>query len=115
MESLCQRLGPHAQVRGLADLDVEDTPQYNSFENKLQNDETFPILDKEAEVNPEWADQNLNTEILLPRGDNWPEAEWYQKHDADGNSIGKSNQNPIFEYSPLQGGISQVRNYRVGS
>ena len=51
-ESLHQRLDPHAEVRDLVKLGVEDTPQYNPYENELQNGETFPILDEEPEVTP---------------------------------------------------------------
>ena len=37
MESLHQRLGPHAMVRDLVELDVEDVSQYDPYDNKLQN------------------------------------------------------------------------------
>ena len=47
MESLHWRLGTHATVSDLIKLGVEDTLQYNSYEDKLQNVKTFPILDEE--------------------------------------------------------------------
>ena len=47
MESLFQRLGPHAMVRDLAKLGVEDTLQYDPYEDKLQNAKMFPILGKD--------------------------------------------------------------------
>ena len=54
MESLHQRLGPCAMVRDLVELGVEDTPQYNPYEDKLHKVEIFPILDKEPEITLEW-------------------------------------------------------------
>ena len=41
-------------VRDLVKLDVKDALQYNPYEDELQNAETFPKLDEEPEVTPEW-------------------------------------------------------------
>ena len=57
------------RLSNLVDLGVEETPQYDPYEDKLQNAETFPMLDEEQEVTPKWGDQYVNAEILLPRGD----------------------------------------------
>ena len=98
MESLHQRLGHHAEVRDLVELGVKYTLQYNPYDDKSWNAEMFPILDKESEVTPEWEDQYVTVEILLPRGDRMARGHtvcW--KHDADGNPIGRSNQNPILD------------------
>ena len=53
MESLYQRLGPHAEVRDSVENHVEVTSQYDPYENELQNAKTFPILDEEPEVTHE--------------------------------------------------------------
>ena len=53
MESLHQRLGPQAMMDDLADLDAEGTPQYDQYEDKLQDNEIFPSLDEETKVAPE--------------------------------------------------------------
>ena len=38
------------------------------------------MLDKEPELIPEWGDQYVIAEILLPQeGMKWPEAKWYAK------------------------------------
>ena len=37
MVSLHQKLGPHAELRDLVELGVEDTPQYDLYEDDLQN------------------------------------------------------------------------------
>ena len=50
MESLHWKLGPCDKLRELVDLGVEETPQYDPYEDELQNAETFPILDEEPEV-----------------------------------------------------------------
>ena len=69
MESLHQALGPCTRLSDLVDLGVEETPQYDPYEDKSQNAETFPMLDEEPEITPKWGDQFVNAEILLPRGD----------------------------------------------
>ena len=43
-------LGLYARVDDLVELDVEDTPQHDPYEDKMQNAETFPILDEEPEA-----------------------------------------------------------------
>ena len=56
MESLHQAWGPCARLSDLVDLSVEETLQYDPYEDESQNAETFPMLDEEAEVTPEWGD-----------------------------------------------------------
>ena len=89
---------PCTEVRDLVELGVEDTPQYDPYKNKLHNVKTFPNSDKEPEVTAEWGDQYVNAEILLPRGDKMTQG-WVvcQKHDANGNPIGRSKKNPILD------------------
>ena len=43
MESVHQRLGPKTTVGNLPDINVEGTPQYNSYKDASQNIETFPV------------------------------------------------------------------------
>ena len=54
MASLYQKMGPPAGLRDLVGLCMEDTIQYDPYENKLQNAKMFPMLDEEPEVTPEW-------------------------------------------------------------
>ena len=89
IESTHQRLGPHAMVRYLVKVGVEDTLHYNPYEEELQNVETFTILDEKAEVNPEWSDQYVNAEILLPREEKIARGQVVsQVQEANGNPIG---------------------------
>ena len=96
LESHHQRLGPCAMVGDLVELVAEDTLHYNPYEDELQNAEMFPILDEGPVVIPEWGDQYVNAEILLPRVNSMARSQVvHQKQDVDGNTIGRSNQNPI--------------------
>ena len=98
MESLHHRFGPHAERRDLVELGVEDMLLYDPYEYKAQNAETFPMLDEEPEVTPEWGDQYVKAEVLFLRGDNMARGQVVcPKHDADDNPIGRSNQNPILD------------------
>ena len=63
MESLYQRFGPQAMVDIFTDLGAEYMPQHHAYEDESQNIKTFPSLDKEPEVTPEWGYQYLNAEI----------------------------------------------------
>ena len=98
MESLCQRLGPYTEVQDLLELGVEDTLQYDPYDDESQNAEKFPILEEEPGSTQEWENQYVNTEILLLRGDRMTRGHVLcLKHDADDNPIGRYNQNPILE------------------
>ena len=58
----------------------------------------FLILEKEPMVTPEHGDQQVNAEILLPRGDRMARGQGVsQKQDVNGNPIGRSKQNPILD------------------
>ena len=82
----------------MVNLGVEETLQYNPYEDELQNAKTFPMLDEELEVTPMWGDQYVNAEILLPRGNKMTRGQVIcQKHDADGNPVGRSNKNSILD------------------
>ena len=58
MESLHQTLGPCAVLRDLVELEVEETMQYDPYEDELQNAKSFPMLDEEPEVTLEWGFNN---------------------------------------------------------
>ena len=72
--------------------------QYDPYEDKLQNAETFSMFDEKSVVTPKLGDQYVNTEILLPREDKMTRC-WviHQKCDADCTLIGRSNENPIMD------------------
>ena len=56
------------------------------------------MLDEDPEVTPKWRDQYVNAEILLLREHKIARGQVvHWKHDANGNPIGRSNQNPIMD------------------
>ena len=56
------------------------------------------MLDKEPDVTPEWGDQYLSTETLLPRRNKMSRDHMVcHKHDVHVNLIDRSNQNPILD------------------
>ena len=96
MEPLHQRLGPHTMVGDLADLGMEEMQKYGPYEDELQNAETFFAFNKEQEVTPNWGDQCFKCRNNTPRGDRMARGQVVcQKHNAKGNLISRSNQNPI--------------------
>ena len=92
MESLHQRLGPHAKVRDLVKLGEKDTLQYDPYEDELQNAETL------TRGEPRLGGLTCKCRNILPRGDRIVRGQVvYQKHDAQGNPIDRS----YFEHTPL--------------
>ena len=63
------KLGSCVLPRELEDLGVEYTSQYDPYDNKTQNEQTFPQLVEKLEPIPEVGDLYIGAEILLPRGD----------------------------------------------
>ena len=114
MESLHHKLGPPTKFRDLIELEVEDMLQYDPYDEESGNAKTFPMLEEEPEVTPKLGDQYVNAEILLPRGDKMARDQVVcLKHDANGNPIGRSNQNPIlntrlYEVEFLGGEMSEL-------
>ena len=69
MARVHQRLGSCILPRHLEDLQLEDTPQYDLYEDETQNEQSFPQLAEELEPMPKMGDHYIGFEILLPRGD----------------------------------------------
>ena len=66
MEFLYQRLGPCTTVRDLVELGVEGTPKYKKTNHRVPK--YSPYWTKNQKT-PDWRDQYVNAEILLPRKD----------------------------------------------
>ena len=70
MARVYERLGSWVLPRELENIGLENTPQYNPYEDKTENNEqTFSQLEKEQEPMPEMCDLYIGAEILLPRVD----------------------------------------------
>ena len=63
------------------------------------DDQDAPIPPpEELEPTPEVGDNYVNTEVMLPRGDNMARGKAKRrKRDANGNLIGRANTNPILD------------------
>ena len=57
MASLHLKLGPLTELRDLVDVVVEDTLQYDPYEEGSHNAEMFLMFDEEPEVAPEWGNK----------------------------------------------------------
>ena len=42
MARVCERLGFQVLPRDLEDIGLNNTPQYDLYDNEMQNDQTFP-------------------------------------------------------------------------
>ena len=75
---------------------LENTPQYDPYENKTQNKQTFPQQAEELELMPEVGDHYIGAEILLPRGNEMARGNVLaQSHDSNRNIMGRAHMNPI--------------------
>ena len=98
MARVYERLGSHVLPRELEDLGLEDTPQYDLYEDETQNEQTFPQLAEELEPMPEVGDLYIGAEILLPRGDQMARGHVVARsRDANGNVMGRSHTIPILD------------------
>ena len=67
MATVYERLGSGFLQRKLEDMVLENTPQYDPYEDETQNKQMFPQLAEELELIPEVGDHYIGAEILLPR------------------------------------------------
>ena len=68
MASVYDRMGSQVIPRDLEDLGLENTPQYDPYEDETQNKQSFPQLAEELKPMPEVAYYYIGAKILLPRG-----------------------------------------------
>ena len=92
------RLWYHALPRDLEDLGLENTPQYDPYEDETQNEQSFFQLAQELEPTPEVGDHYIGAEILLSRWDQMAQGHVVARsRDAKGNVMHRSHTNPIFD------------------
>ena len=98
MTRVYERLGSGILPRELEDLGLEQTPQYDLYEDVAQNEQTFPQLAKELEPIPEVGDLYIGAEILLPRGDQMARGHVVAiSRDANQNVMGRPHTNQILD------------------
>ena len=104
------KLGPYVSPDDLTDINIEDTPLYDLYEDDQKYSKGQPVRleDKEpptpetgidTEVpTPEDDDNYVNTSIMLPRGNKFSRGRVIvSKRYADGNPTGRANANPILD------------------
>ena len=64
-----EKLGSWVLPRELENIGLENTPQYDPYEDETQNEQMIPQLAEELEPMPEVCDHYIGAKILLPRGD----------------------------------------------
>ena len=70
-------------------MGLENTPQYDPFEDESQNKQIFPQLAEDLEPMPEVGNHYIGAEILIPRGNQMARGHvmtW--SCDANGNVMG---------------------------
>ena len=98
MARVHDRLGSCVLSRELEDLGLDDTSQYDPYEDETQNEQTFPQLVEELEPMPEVGDHYVGAEILLPRGGQMARDHVVSRsRDAKGNVMGRSHTNLIYD------------------
>ena len=83
--------------RELEDLELENIPHYNPYEDETQNEQSFTKLVEELETMPKVADQFIGAE-MLPRGNQMTRGHVVaQSCDANRNVFSRANANPILD------------------
>ena len=73
MAKVYDRLGSWVILREMEDLEQENIPQYDPYEDETQNEQSFHQSAEELEPMPEVGDYNVGDEIMLPEGERWQE------------------------------------------
>ena len=98
MAGVYERLGSQVLPRDLEDIGLENAPQYDLYEDKMHNEQTFSQLAEELEPMSEAGDQYIEAEIMFPRRDEMARDHVVtQSHDASGNIMGAAQANPIMD------------------
>ena len=84
-------MGSLVLPRELEDIGLENTPEYDPYEDETQNEHIFPQLAKELEPMPEVGDHHIGADMLLPIGDQMTQGHvvaW--SHDANRDDMGRA-------------------------
>ena len=69
MARVYERFGSWSKASELEDIGLENTSQYNPYENETQNEQMFPQLEEKLELMQDKGDHYIVSKILLPRED----------------------------------------------
>ena len=105
------RIGPDASYDDFTDINLEDTPLYAMYEDDTIDVEVGLAGNTEYDEGPAMAiglyrevptpegnSNYLNALVMLPRGNSYARVKVIgRKRDADGNAVGRYNDNPILD------------------
>ena len=114
-KNISEKLGPDVSPYYLPEINIEDTPLYDSYKDYHKDSKGHPVgpedeypptsatgLNTEVPT-PEADDNYVNTSIMLPIGSNFYRGRVIgRKTDADGNPTGRANANPIIDTREYQ-------------
>ena len=82
----------------MEDIGLENTPQYDPYEDETQNKQSFSQLVEELEPMPEVGDHYIGAEILLLREDQMARGHVVARSQhANGSVMGRSHANPVLD------------------
>ena len=97
-ESIEVKLGPKAFIDDFKDLGIDEPPILDRYEDDDLDGRMPDPPDEELDATPEVGDSYVNTEVMLSRGDRMARGKVVRrKRDAEGNPIGRANNNPILD------------------
>ena len=94
----------------MENIGLENTPQYDSYEDEIQNKQSFPHLAAVLEPMPELGDHYVGAEILLSKEDDMARGHvvaW--NHDTNENIMNRFHTNPILNTRTYQVELLEVR------
>ena len=103
MSRVYERFRSQVLPRESEDIRLENTLQYNPYEDETQNKQMFLWLVEELEPMPEVAVHYIGAKILLPRVDKMARSHvvaW--SHNANQNVMGRAHMNPILDTQMYQ-------------
>ena len=79
-------------------MGIDESPILEKYEDDDHDGRIPDPPDEELDATPEIGDNYVNTEVMLPRGDHMARGKVIRrKRDAEGNPIGRENNNPILD------------------
>ena len=98
MAKVYYRLDSWVILRELEDLGLENTLQYDPYEDEIQNKQSFTQLTEKCKPMPDVRYYYIGAKILLPRGDQIVRGNVLARSQyANGNVTGRSHTNPILD------------------
>ena len=98
MARVHESFGSQALPKELENIWLENTSQYDPYEDETHYKQSFPQLAEELQPMSEVGDHYIGAEILLPRGDEMARVHAMAfSHDVNGNIMGRAHTNPILD------------------